>query len=119
MDFLQLLIQVSSQASQEQYAEQDRAAKALMEGFQEKCLVAAEKGETECRYAIHFVLCNEGEFPNNGHKDSTFQDEFAMLLGKKLRETFGPNSRTSASVTGQWGGIELAAIWPKQKPTGT
>ncbi|CAE8619166.1 unnamed protein product [Polarella glacialis] len=42
-----------------------------------------------------------------------------MLLGKKLRETFGPNSRTSASVTGQWGGIELAATWPKPRPTGT
>ncbi|CAE8648499.1 unnamed protein product [Polarella glacialis] len=120
MDFLQQLIQVSSQASEEQYAEQDRAANALMEGFQEKCLVAAEKGETDCRYANHeYFLCNWGKFPNNWQQDSTFQDEFAMLLSKKLRETFGPNSRTSASVTAQKGGIELAAIWPKPRPTGT
>jgi len=114
MAFLQQLNQVSCRASEKQYAEHQQAAKALMGEFQKKCLLAAENGKTECRYANDdFFLCNGGKFSNNWHEDATFQDEFAMLLDQKLRETFWPNSQPWVSFSDGRYGIVLAATWPE------
>ncbi|CAE8612582.1 unnamed protein product [Polarella glacialis] len=99
MDFLQQLREVSSR--RQQYAEQNRAATALIEEFHKKCLLAAQKGETECRYedSMFYYI---GNFLN---------DKSLLLLDKKLQETFGPNSRSWVSLSDGRRGIVLTASW--------
>ncbi|CAE8619169.1 unnamed protein product, partial [Polarella glacialis] len=101
MDFLQQLDEASLR--KQQYAEQERAAKALIKEFQKKCSLAAQKGETECRHEDNMFFYN-GNFPN---------DESLMLLDQKLRETFGPDSQTWVSFSDGGQGIILAATWPE------
>ncbi|CAE8708673.1 unnamed protein product [Polarella glacialis] len=117
MDFLQQLNEVSCQAweqQQQQHVEHEGAAEALMEEFQKGCLLVAQEGQTECRYEDDlYIYFNHGNFSNGWEKKPKFQDKFVVLLETRLRETFGPNSQTSASLTEGRHGIALAAKWPE------
>ncbi|CAE8590032.1 unnamed protein product [Polarella glacialis] len=121
MDFLQQLNELSCEASEQRHAEQELAAEALMEKFQQECLLAARKGETESRCVSDdlFFLNNKGNFSNGWERKPKFQDEFVTLLQNKLRATFGPDSQVSVALHGptealgmRWG-ILLAATWPE------
>ncbi|CAE8692909.1 unnamed protein product [Polarella glacialis] len=135
MDFLQQLNQVSCEVSEQRHAEQELAADALIEEFQKKCLLAAQEGKVECRHVKDiFFIENEDQFPGKfecRHVKGTFvfeneddlQQEFPTFLQQKLQTMFGQNSQASVSldrdILGSIRGIELAASWPKPRPTGT
>ncbi|CAE8648497.1 unnamed protein product [Polarella glacialis] len=113
MDFLQQLNQVSCEASEQRHAEQELAADALIEEFQKKCLLAAQKGETECRHVSGmFFLKNTGQFSHDWHEKPDFQQEFVTFLHQKLQAMFGQNSRISVSLG--WDLVlDLTASWLK------
>ncbi|CAE8648498.1 unnamed protein product [Polarella glacialis] len=128
LDFLQQLDEASCQVWEQQKAEQERAARPLMEEFLKHCLLAAQTGETECRNVIGtFFFHNVGQFSNDWNKKPDCQQGFATFLQQKLQAVVGQNSQASVSLTGVYRedvngvmpqgfgstGIVLAATWPE------